>query len=187
MRDYIILDTETGGLNPKEHSLLSIGIVFVKDGRVVEKKEWKVKSNTYNVTPQALKINQIDLTELYEHGDTIEQIRKDFIITMKDLYKGSKPTLVGHNIGFDIGFIYSNLLEKQAWESFVSYRNIDTAGIARFLQDIKVLNIKKVDLSSLMVFFNLGNELSEGRHSALFDAECTWTIFCKMGLLIKEG
>ena len=187
MRDYIILDTETGGFNPKEHSLLTIGIVFVKDGKVVDKKEWQVKSSTYNVTPQALKVNKLNLTDLYEHGDTIEQIRKEFIVTMKDLYKSSKPTLIGHNVGFDMGFIYEQLLNKQAWESLVSYRRIDTMDVARFLQDVKILNTKKIDLSSLMVFFNLGNELSEGRHSALFDAQCTWTVFCKMGLLTKEG
>lgn len=184
--NYIIFDTETGGLNAKINSLLTLGVIFVKDGKIVKQREWRFKKKEYNVTAGAMKVNKIDLVKLYEQGQTIDEIRREFISIMRETYGTHKPTAMGHNIEFDLNFIYEQFLDKKAWEHYVSYRKIDTAGIARFLQDTQILETRKADLSSLMVFFNLGSELSEDRHTALFDAKCTWKVYNGMMKLVKE-
>lgn len=190
MKDYIVFDTETGGLNPKNTDLLQVGMIFIKGNKIVEKCEFNVKQDIYRVTPDALKLNKIDLIEHNQQKNLMSKESIGYAITnlKNKIYNNKKIPVLGHNVNFDLNFIYENILSKDKWEELFSYRNVDTAGISRFLIDAgKLPGLYKNDLSSLMVYFNLGSELSENRHTALFDAECTMTIYNKFLELIKEG
>lgn len=187
--NYVIIDTETGGLSPKNNSLLSFAMVCIKDGELVGQYEWFIKHDTYKVNPYALKVNKIDLVQHDNIASSIESTQHDVKSVLQRIYgNSSKPSVIGHNVSFDLGFIHEQLMPKQEWENYCSYRNIDTAGISRFLIDCGVINIKKADLSSLLNYFNMGSEESVGRHTALFDAIKTWDVYNKLVELMEvEG
>ena len=57
---YVFVDTETGGLIPTKHSLLSVGlVVWDKSLGIVDQKEVFIKSKRY-VTEKAKSINKFD-------------------------------------------------------------------------------------------------------------------------------
>ena len=169
----IFLDTETGGIDPKTSSLLSIGLVIWENKKIITEKEFLVKEKNYNVTTQAMEINKINLDELKKKGLEKSEIKKEIINLVKNNFK-EKAILVGHNINFDISFFKKIFEEKEFLEIF-SYRSIDTASI------IKYLSIKKgLDLNSLDDAIKYYNLKVNERHTALGDAIITAELFNKL-------
>lgn len=185
--NMIGLDIETGGKNPKTSDILQIGICWIKDGNITHETTFNVKKDHYRVSTEALKINKINLAEERNNLYEISQI-KEFIKNLKHQIYGDKikPKVLGHNIGFDLGFIHEQVIPKDEWEELFSYRNIDTASIANFLIDSKVLPIYKSSLSTLLEYFQLGGEDAVGRHSALYDARSTFYVYQKLKEIIQK-
>jgi len=61
----LFIDTETGGIDPYVHSLLSIGLVVWENGQILAQKEIFVNDGVLNVTQSALLVNQINMDTLY--------------------------------------------------------------------------------------------------------------------------
>ena len=178
-KNYIILDTETGGIDPKTSSLLQVGIVFVKDNEVVDKRLWNIRNEIYKVSPSAMKVNNLDLSVLYNTGVDIETFFTGLNIIVHRIYNDDdKPIVIGHNVAFDLSYI-NHYLGKERWETLFSYRTIDTATIGKFLNDCGVISIDKNDLDTLSIFFNVQEPLGD-RHTALYDALITWELYKKM-------
>ena len=190
MRDFIVIDTETGGLIPKEHSLLTVGVLFIKDGRRMFKGGWKIKHDKYSVTPGALKVNGINLVKHHEDAVTIEEFWNDFKFYYEDRFgtpagvAANNPVVVGHNIGFDLGFIHENI-GKSKWEEYANYRNVDTAGISKFLIDTGIIQAQRNSLDELISYFGIDDPNWE-RHTALWDAEATWEVYNAMSTLVSK-
>lgn len=191
MRDFIVIDTETGGLNPREHSLLTVGVLFIKDGKRAFKGEWKIKHDKYSVTPGALKANGINLVKHHEAAVTIEEFWNDFTSHYEHSFgvpagvAANNPVVVGHNTCFDLGFIHENI-NKRIWEIYASYRNVDTAGISKFLIDTGVIQAQRNSLDALISYFGIDDPNGE-RHTALWDAEATWEVYNAMHNLVANG
>lgn len=169
----IFLDTETGGIDPRVNSLLSIGLVIWENKKIITEKEFLVKEKNYNVTAQAMEINKINLDELKKKGLEKSEIKKEITNLVKNNFK-EKAILAGHNINFDISFLKKIFEEKEFSEIF-SYRSIDTASI------IKYLSIKKgLDLNSLDDAIKYYNLKVNERHTALGDAIVTAELFNKL-------
>lgn len=178
--NYVCIDTETGGLDPIENSLLTVAIVMIKEGEIKFKEEWAVKHDVYNVTSYALKVNKLNLVEHDNTAIGATAIANKLKLKTREIFGDNKPSVIGHNVGFDLGFIFSQLMNKKEWETFFSYRNIDTAGIARFLIDCGKINSTKADLGTLMEYFDVGSDSDKDRHTALYDAENTLKIYTEM-------
>lgn len=169
----IFLDTETGGLNPNENSLLSIGLAIWEDGEIKEKKEFFIKEENYNVTKKAMEINNIDIDYLKINGMEKKEIKKEIKNIVKSNFK-DKAILAGHNINFDISFFKKIFTENEFSELF-SYRTIDTASIIKYIS-IK----KKIPLNSLDDIINYYKLPINDRHTALADAVLTAKVFTKL-------
>lgn len=178
--NYVCIDTETGGLDPIDNSLLTIAVIMIKDGEIKFKEEWSLKHDVYKLTPYAIKVNKIDLVKHDNTAIGSISIANKLKLKTREIFGDAKPSVIGHNVGFDLGFIFSQLMNKKEWETFFSYRNIDTAGIARFLIDCGKINSTKADLGTLMEYFNVGSDSDENRHTALYDAENTFKIYKEM-------
>ncbi|MGL5594612.1 MAG: 3'-5' exonuclease [Cetobacterium sp.] len=192
--NYIIIDTETGGLDPKTSDLLSIGMVFVRGGEVIAEREWFVKKDFYRVTPGAMRINRFDWKNITDKGKDISNIIFEFMNDMVNIFNCEgqiKPTVIGHNVDFDLSFIFEQFVDKVEWEKLVSYRKIDTAGIGRFLMDCDIIPGNMADLSSIAKKFEIDTDEDGNRHSALFDAKLTWKVYKamrkKLGKEVEEG
>jgi len=97
---FLFIDTETGGLDPDKHSLLSIGcVIWDANKGVLDKIEFFIKSKEYYVVQKAQKINKFDINYhnllAKEPKDVIEKLLT-FVYTYFD--KNESIPLIGHNI-----------------------------------------------------------------------------------------
>ena len=60
---YLFLDTETGGLDPARHSLLTLGLVVGGPEGVRHSLEILLRHETYDVTGGGMAVNRIDLAK----------------------------------------------------------------------------------------------------------------------------
>jgi len=119
MRNYIILDTETTGLDPVACDLLEICALRVINDEAVDNCSVLVKPRK-PIPMRATSINGItnDMVASAEQlSPALDKIRK---------YIGSN-IIVGHNIGFDMSFINQNT------QQFLGLRCIDTKVLAKII------------------------------------------------------
>lgn len=171
---FILFDTETGGLDPKSHSLLTAHFKLLND-KFKPLKELSLSTlpfdDTYRVTPFALRVNRIDLANHSVSSIPPEQagtLLLDFI--RKESWLGENKLIpVAHNITFDLNFIYEHLIPKSEWEKYVSYHSIDTASIANFLKMTGILPANQsVSLGKLAAHYGIK---TDGAHDAKVDVE----------------
>lgn len=186
MNRILFIDTETGGVNPNKHSLLSVGIVVwdAKEG-IVYSNEMLIKSKEYVVTSTAQRINHFNPKV---HDETsIEP--KDFFASIEKIYNQffhdyQDIPLGGHNTQFDIGFIRKLYEDNgRSYEKTFSHRVVDTFSILKFLCDSGKLHLDYI--SSAKAFKKFGIVVN-GRHTALGDAIATAQLYEQMILLVKN-
>jgi DNA polymerase-3 subunit epsilon len=181
----LFIDTETGGVNPQEHSLLSIAMVVWKENTIVDAVEVLINEQWGVSTPEALAINKIKLSEHYKMADLPHiAISKMDVFLNKHYSPNEKITLAGHNINFDINFIMRFLLNHSYnYNDRFSYRSIDTATILYYLY--LAGRIKQRTLSSQEAFDLFGIKNID-RHTALGDARATANLFTVLLKIITK-
>ena len=186
MEDRLLfIDTETGGLNPVKHSLLSLAMVVWEDMEIIDTKELLINDGKLSVTEEALSINKIDIEKHKKSAISLPQsIEKIFVFINKHFPDQRKITLAGHNVHFDVHFL--KLFFSQNNENFnkyFSHRIIDTSSIMYYLY--LAGHIKQRAISSDEAF-ELFDIKVEGRHTALGDAVATTKLFNKLLHHIKK-
>ncbi len=134
--NFLVLDTETGGLNPHAHALLSLyaGVTDM-DGNIIDERHYKILPRPgFTVQYAALQVNKIDLAQHHAIAQDAIDVADDLnmFLGMHKTKLRKRLTPLGWNIAFDLGFIHTHLLDKETWESFVSHRTMDVQVIARF-------------------------------------------------------
>jgi len=183
---FLFLDTETGGLDPRRHSLLSLGLVVGDGPQVANSLEILVRHEPYVVSGGGMKVNRIDLVR-----HTAEALDPAMALSVLDVFLDQhfphpcRPiTLAGHNVGFDQAFL-EVFLESQGrtLEPRFSHRTVDTHSIAAALRDAGRLPLEKLSSTSLFAHFGI-QVPEEKRHTALGDALATFELYWRLiGLL----
>lgn len=186
--NYVVVDVETGGLDASKHSLLEVAFIYIKEGKEVGRYGALVKSNEYIVTPEAMAVNKIDLAKAKKNGMSLEDIAEDVMSDIKWYFRGckTKPMFLGFNVEFDKQFINGQLLTAQNLTNLMHYKSVDVFSIGHFLVTALNLNPPTTRLSGFMELFGLGNEESEGRHTAMYDAEMAWKVYNHFIALIQD-
>jgi DNA polymerase III epsilon subunit-like protein len=192
----IVVDCETGGLDPVKHSLFTAAFVHVPS---FDTFSLTVREPILIATPEALKINGLDLgaiatvgqppnaclVELHKWLQKVAKLREG--MADKDAVR---VTPVGHNVGFDRSFLrrlYAMGCPREKpitdqlalFEGIWSYRILDTCSTARFLKEAGVLpGLKRAGLDALIKYFHI--KMEHARHSALGDALATAEVYCKL-------
>lgn len=200
---YFVLDTETGGLNPQEHSLMEIAGVIVKGDKIIYEYSTLVKSRNgkYSCGEYARKLHGISDTDCEEQGKYPHEIIKN-LLEIKRIFFGDSPmTIVAHNTAFDISFVkemfnkeFGSLRNKPIYEKLKSIdydalfaRNaIDTATMALILRSFNKLPFDRCSLDNILKFYNL-EVPQEKRHTALGDARQTALAFIAMREDLRLG
>lgn len=171
----LVLDTETGGLNPETDALLSVGLVDWRDGDVLRQEEILIDAESLVCSPQALAVNGIDLD--LHHGYSVtraeaaERIR-DFCAPM------GRPWIAGHNVQFDIGFV-RRLFAPDVLRKTFSHRVMDTMQVLGYLGHAGLIPVELAKLDQAMAHF--GITMPEGkRHTALADALATAELYSRL-------
>lgn len=172
----IVFDTETGGLDPQEHSLLQVGILVCEDGVVLDKLKINIIHENYVVTERAMEINRIDLTS--HTGSTAHEAVEEITAFVKKHF--SKPAQVlGHNVPFDVGFLKELFKSVGAnYDRVFSYRLLDTSSIARFLIFAGIIP-DGGSLGQLAKQFGVEFD-QDSLHDALVDCEVTYKLLIEM-------
>jgi len=183
----LFLDTETGGLEPRRHSLLSLGLVVGEGPRVVNSLEILVRHEPYVVSAGGMKVNRINLVEHFEAA-----LEPPVALAVLDVFLDQhfphlcKPiVLAGHNVGFDQAFLAA-FLEGQgrALEPRFSHRLVDTHSLAAGLRDAGRLPLANLSSTALFAHFDI-EVPEEKRHTALGDALATFALYWKLVDLMR--
>lgn len=178
---YLFLDTETGGLDPRSHSLLSLGLVVGDASGVVDSTEIFIRHDPYVVTGGGMKVNRIDLATHHALALTpIDALNQLDEFLNRHFPEKSRVTLVGHNIAFDQAFLSAFLLSLgRDPEGRFHHRIVDTHSIASALRDAGKLDLQRLSSDSLFERFGILVP-AEKRHTALGDSLATFELYWKL-------
>lgn len=174
---YLFLDCETGGLTP-DYSLLTLAAVVadkdfhpIRGGNNVDTLSLAIRHDTYVVSPEALTINKIDLVNHSACGLKLEQAQQkfeDFVRQAKEM-AGERLIPAGHNLPFDLNFVWAQLMPQDQWRRYFHYHFLDTMVVARFFKATGVIE-GGCSLTNLCDLF--GFSTAEA-HTALADTKAT--------------
>lgn len=182
----LFIDTETGGLDPSENSLLSVAFAVWQESDIKATKEILIDDGVLNVTSRAMEINGINLTEHKEKALGVKAAIKEldeFLSIHFDI--NEKITLGGHNINFDVNFLKHFLTTNgYNWGKRFTHRYVDTATVLYYLYLSG--NIKQKAISSQEAFDLFGIQVN-GRHTALGDVVATAKLFSTLLRVIYKN
>ena len=174
-----VLDVETTGLNPKEHSIIEIAVYPIKPSG--ESFYSRIKPIHRNFTDEAFEVNGITPEEA-EKGEDAWIVLYRFQHFMS---KVDRPILCGHNIAFDLGFLsemyeYCGQLPEYG-PGTENYHVIDTWSLAYFMCVSRGYTVEKYNLDSLCSYFGIPRSVERdeygverpAKHDALSDARAT--------------
>lgn len=190
--NYLWFDTETGGLNPKVHSLLTAYFaVCDKDLNIIDELELQLKPSDrskLNLNPEAMNVNKIDIEEHLSDPNTVtyEEGRvklKQFLLRNK--IKGKRKSLMpaGHNVAFDKDMIWNQLMPQDEFEEVVHYRTLDTSSVCTFLKDVGILPEDLGNLMSLVEHFNVPKQEA---HNAKGDVRMNIEMYKRIKVMMKD-
>ena len=134
---YICLDTETGGISPDTSLLTVFFAVLDQDFNVTDEIDFNLKpeDGIYRVTAGGLMVNKINLVEHDKTAILVKDAKTPLYEFLKKNNHGEKLIPIGHNVAFDISRIKRDgLISEGSWETFVSYRCVDTGVVCQFLR-----------------------------------------------------
>lgn len=170
----IVVDVETGGLNPKEHALLSIGAV---DTNNLDEFYAEIKPFPGKICDsKALEIN--GLWNYSRHENELQEAMKKF----KAWVWGRELPLAGHNPSFDLGFLDESFKITNVGSPF-GYRTVDLHSVAYAYCKVKGINPPK--LTSDNIYTLLGMPQEPRPHNAFNGALWEATAFLKIFKALK--
>lgn len=180
----IFIDTETGGIDPHKHSLISIGCAAWNHScGIVDTLELFIKSTKYSITEEAKRINKFD-EKAHEQKAMSPKDAITRLYSFCNQYSDKLTCLAGHNTQFDVAFIKKFLRDNhRSYNERFSHRIVDTYSIIRYLCDAQLLDIEISSSASAFKHFNI---TVEGRHTALGDAIATAELYEKLLKLISR-
>lgn len=178
MNQLVVIDVETGGLDCEKHSILTLGAVVWRDGKLSPVFHMHILEPDPSVTPEALKVNGITEEDM-KHGMSPSFVITAFEAWLKEQGVKGRATLGGHNIaGFDMGFL-RRLYRLGGKKLPFDYHVLDTMSLALVMKFAGRVNIPNVKLDTLCGHFGIsireGNET--GRHNSGEDALATAKLF----------
>lgn len=182
---YLFLDTETGGLSP-DYSLLTVAAATTDENFNITNRICFgiLPAGFYVVSPAALRVNKINLAEHSVSSLSLAKANEELTNFLKDaMAHNSNKWLIpaGHNLKFDLDFIWAQLMPEEDWKKFCTYPVLDTAVLARFFASIgKIPGF--YNLVSLRQLFQI--ETGEA-HNAMSDVLATIELAKKFTAIAK--
>jgi DNA polymerase III epsilon subunit-like protein len=169
----IWLDTETGGLDPSRHALLSIGIHDHLGGLNLEIKIKPAKG--LDILKEASAINGYNEKEW--EGALNEALAIPFVLSIIKPYH----FIGGQNVSFDLSFLHA-AIERNKIRTSITRRTRDLQTTATDAVEAGVMKpLESYSLDSIAK--SLGLKRDSSTHSALEDA--TLTALCHKAILKK--
>ena len=167
--DYTVLDIETTSLDTFSGEIVEISAIKVRDRKEIDSFSKLIKTK-----------NEIGYFTTRLTGITNEMVEKQGseLVDVLQEFKNflDNDIIVGHNVNFDINFIYDNMEENL--NEYLSNDFVDTLRISR-----KVLpNLRHHKLDDLIQYFNLTRR---NEHRALNDCILTNQVYINLAKMLK--
>ena len=173
----IVIDTETGGLDPLKNAVLQVAFVASK-GRQIQVDV--LDAGVCEI--DALAINHIDL-DLHETKalslHSAATLLFDFYCEVKGCIPNGKVILGGHNTGFDIAFLRRLFRDTRIECPFSWHRTLDTHTLLFAKYARGEIPYEACNLEGALKHFGIRYEKAE-RHTALGDARVTRVLLEKL-------
>ena len=176
----VVVDVETGGLNPKTDALLEIAAVLLTmdENGMIQRGETischVVPFPNANLDPKALEVNHIKPYHPFRFA--VEE-KEALQIILEPIHKAVKEAnceravLVGHNPTFDLTFLHAAIkrcaVKNSPFHRFTTFDTATLGGVA----------LGQTVLARAARAAGLKFDTKEA-HSAIYDAEITADLFC---------
>lgn len=168
IKTYVAFDLETTGLSEERDSIIEIGAVKVRDGKVTDRFMEFLKP-AEEISPMITQITGIT-NEMVAHARNTKEVIDDFMGFC------GEEVLLGHNILFDYKFMKRYACKYQ--HSF-ERRGIDTLKIARKVHK----DLESRSLEALCAHYQIKNDAA---HRAYHDALATAKLYHCLGHYFEE-
>ncbi|HEC16710.1 MAG TPA: ribonuclease T [Sedimenticola sp.] len=176
----VVVDVETGGFDALKDALLEIAVVIIRmdaAGRLHPAETHACHVEPFpgaNLDPRALAFNGIDPEHPFRMALSEADALKKLFTPIRKAVKASgcnRAILVGHNAGFDLGFINA-AVERTGFKRnpFHPFSTFDTVSFA-------ALALGQTVLRRAAEAAGIAWDEKEA-HSAIYDAEKTAELFC---------
>ena len=168
---FVVLDTETTGLDPRRDKLITIGALAVRNGEIRLDETFEVMLKvTYNSS--SVTVHGITRDEAREGMDEPEALEA-FLGFLRD------GVIVGHHIGHDLQSL--NAACERHFDLQLENRSVDTMDLTLHLKDAGAFDGRRVpegfSLDALCEMFDIA---PHDRHTAGGDAFLTARIFIRL-------
>ena len=160
--DYTVIDIETTGLSFKNDEIIEISALKIRNNSISGEFSSLIKPET-SISERISLITGIT-PEMLSTAKKIEQVLPEFIDFV------GNDTLLGHNVSFDINFIYDKYLKLSDRHFCNDY--MDTRILAQKYCDTE--NNKRATLAG---YYGIN---VEGQHRALNDCIITFNVYTKI-------
>lgn len=177
----VVVDVETSGTHSEQHALLEVCIVLIQ----IDEQGYFCRGATHFehilpfkdsiLDPAALAFNKIDPYQPLRFALTERDALKKLFTPIRGAIKEAncqRAVLVGHNAWFDLTFMKAAATRSKLSFPFHAFTCFDTATLGGLFYGQTVL-AKVVEAAG--IDFD-----SDEAHSAIYDAEKTADVFCKM-------
>jgi len=177
----LVFDTETGGLNPMEDSVLSLGAVAgdITTGEIFETYEAYHRLDSlddYHVAQGAIDVHGITPETAFREGVSSE-VLQDKLMDMHTTHKCSH--IAGHNVTFDVEMMAYGVYDitPAQFRANFGYRLVDTSPMLRLLSGMEDVKTGQTLSQAVKAFkINMTDFGKNKFHAALFDSVCTFRL-----------
>lgn len=176
LRDNIVvLDTETGGLDPLQHSIMTIGLV---DWSGEHTLDLTVAEPTIHADPRSLTVNGLDPAVVAAEGLTPTEACDALDAWLAAL--GHPVMIAGHNVAFDLAFLRRMYaLAGRGLPQVFSHRSLDTHSLLYALASLGKVPSSARSSDGAFAHFDVAPP-PELRHTALGDAIATRDLLARL-------
>ena len=178
----VVVDVETGGFNEQTDALLQIAAVIIDQNEQGQYYCAETISSHVNpfpgsrLDPKSMEVNGIVVDHPFRFAvDEKVALPKIFkpVRTALKKHNCTKAILVGHNAHFDLKFIYAAAqrcgIKRNPFHPFSTFDTVSLSGLI-YGQTVLARSVKAANLE-----WN-----ADEAHSAIYDAEMTAELFCKI-------
>ena len=165
---YIVLDTETTGLDPDDgHKIIEIGCIEILNRNITNNTFHKYINPNREIDVEASKIHGLTNSFLKD-----KPVFEEIYPELRE-YISNSPIII-HNAPFDIGFLKKEHSIVSVSDDFLDNEIIDSLKLAR-----KISPGKKNTLDALCERYSIDNS-DRTLHGALLDAKLLAFVYLKM-------
>ena len=188
---FIVIDTETTGLNPFRNQIISLGASVYDDNTQKEPKpiskfcENIIMDSRFEIEPTALKINRLRISEDSPTLNEERVVIRNFVNYV--LEQGKIDFLMGFNVQFDLRFLEQAFRRSRInFNNFLPYKVVDPFVLCHTLIDTGHLpNLKYTTLKAFCSHFRI-EVAPEESHTVLGDIHNTYLVYQEMKNLLNS-